>query len=41
MKFIIGVIVGIVIGSVGFTGVARLLDRGVSAVQEQAQDLAK
>jgi hypothetical protein len=41
VKFVIGFVLGIVVGQVGFSGVARIMDRGVSAVQEQAQEVAK
>jgi hypothetical protein len=41
MQFIIGVLVGIVIASVGFSGVANILDRGVEAVKTQTQELNK
>lgn len=41
MKFVIGFVLGIVVGQVGFSGMARVMDRGVSAVQEQAQEVAK
>lgn len=40
-KFIVGVFVGIAISSVGLTGIARLVDRGVqttkTVIQEQAR----
>lgn len=41
MRFILGVIVGIVIASVGFSGVAKILDRGIEAVKNQTQELSK
>lgn len=41
MRFILGVIVGVVIASVGFSGVAKILDRGVEAVKTQTQELSK
>lgn len=34
MRFILGVIVGIVIATIGFSGIARLLDHGVEKVKE-------
>ena len=40
-KFISGFILGIVVCTVGFTGVARMFDNGVSKVQEVAKDAAK
>ena len=39
--FIAGTIFGIVICTVGFTGVARMFDNGVTKVQEVAKDAAK
>ena len=41
MQFIIGVLIGIAIASVGFSGVAKILDRGVDAVKTQTQELSK
>jgi len=41
MKFVVGVIVGIVIATVGFAGVARIMDRGVEVVQDQARNLSR
>ena len=40
-KFIIGVIVGIAISSVGLTGIARLIDRGVDQTKTIIQDNAR
>ena len=40
-NFILGTVFGIVIATVGFSGIARLLDRGVDTVKIQTQDLAK
>jgi hypothetical protein len=39
--FIIGTIFGIVIATVGFTGVARMLDNGVNKVKTESKELAK
>jgi hypothetical protein len=41
MQFIMGVLIGIAIASVGFSGVAKILDRGVEAVKNQTQELSK
>ena len=41
IKFLTGVAVGIVITSVGFAGIARILDRGVQTIQTHSQELAK
>ena len=40
-KFVAGIITGIVICTVGFTGIARMFDNGVAKVQEVAKDAAK
>lgn len=40
-NFVLGTIFGIVVATVGFSGIARLLDRGVDTVKTQTQDLAK
>lgn len=39
--FIIGTIFGIVIATVGFGGVAKLLDNGVNKVKEVSQEQVK
>jgi hypothetical protein len=41
MQFIVGVLIGIAIASVGFSGVAKILDRGIEAVKTQTQELSK
>jgi hypothetical protein len=41
MRFVIGFILGLVVASVGFSGIARMLDRGVQTIQTQSQELAK
>ena len=41
MKFIAGFVVGIVVASVGFTGIARIMDHGVQAIQNQSKELAR
>lgn len=39
--FIGGFIVGLIVATVGFGGIARILDRGVETVKTQSQELAK
>lgn len=39
--FVLGVIVGVVINSVGFTGVARMVDKSVESVRSYSQEAAK
>jgi hypothetical protein len=40
-KFIIGAIFGVMICTVGFSGIARMFDNGVAKVQSVAKDAAK
>lgn len=39
--FIAGTVFGIVICTVGFTGIARMFDNGVAKVQEVSKEAAK
>jgi hypothetical protein len=39
--FIIGTIFGLVLATVGFSGIARMLDHGVEKVKTQSQEMAK
>ena len=41
MQFLIGIVVGIVIATAGFSGEARMLDRGVEAVKTQTEELTR
>ena len=41
VKFFLGVIVGIVISSIGFTGMAKSLDKSVEAIKAQSKELSK
>lgn len=41
IKYIAGVITGIVICTVGFTGIARMFDNGVTKVQSVAKEAAQ
>jgi len=40
-SFILGVVVGIIISTVGVGGIAQILDHGVSKVKTTTQDLTK
>ena len=40
-KIIIGFVLGVVVTSVGFSGIARMLDRGVQSIQTQSKELAQ
>ncbi len=39
--FILGTFFGLVVATVGFGGVARILDKGIETVKTQTEDLAK
>lgn len=39
--FILGTVFGIVICTVGLTGIAKILDTGVSKIQEVSKEAAK
>ena len=41
MNFIIGFIFGIVVVSVGFAGITKILDNGVNTIREVYKDVAK
>lgn len=40
-KLLIGFVLGLVVATVGFSGVARILDRGIDTVKTQSQEMAK
>ena len=40
-QFIIGTVFGLVVATVGFSGVARIFDRGVDTIKTQSKDLAQ
>lgn len=40
-NLVIGFVLGLVVATVGFSGVARLLDKGVETIKTQSQELAK
>jgi|TARA_R110000868_G_scaffold297992_1_gene558222 hypothetical protein len=40
-KLFIGFILGVVVSSVGFSGIARMLDNGVNKVKEVSQEQIK
>lgn len=41
MRFLIGLIIGWLIGIVGFDGAVRIINKGANTVQESAKELAK
>ena len=40
-KFIAVLIFGLILATVGFSGIARMLDKGVDTVKTQSQEMAK
>ena len=40
-RFFVGVIVGIVIATIGVSGMAKVLDKGVETVKEHSREMAK
>ena len=40
-KIAIGFVLGVIVATIGFGGVARLLDRGVETVKTQAQQFSQ
>lgn len=40
-KFLAGMVVGIVVCTVGFSGIARMFDNGVNKVQAVAKEASK
>jgi hypothetical protein len=39
--FILGTVFGLVLATVGFSGIARMLDKGVDTVKEKSVEIAK
>jgi hypothetical protein len=39
--FILGTVFGLVLATVGFGGIANMLDKGIDTVKTQSQELAK
>jgi len=40
-QFVLGTIFGLVLATVGFSGIASMLDKGVETVKTQSQELSK
>jgi hypothetical protein len=38
MRFLLGFLCGVIVATVGFSGVAKLLDNGVNKVKETVQE---
>jgi hypothetical protein len=41
IKFIAGFVAGLIVASVGFAGIARILDNGVETIKHQSKELAQ
>lgn len=39
MQFIIGIVFGIIISTIGFSGVARVLDKSVDTIKQTSQQI--
>ena len=39
--FIAGTVFGLVLATVGFSGIARIMDKGVDTVKSHSQEMAK
>jgi hypothetical protein len=39
--FIVGTVFGLLLATVGFSGIARMLDRGVNTIKSTSQDLSQ
>ena len=40
-NFVLGIIFGLVVATVGFSGIARIFDRGVHQIQQTSKELAQ
>ncbi len=40
-NFVLGAIFGLVIATVGFSGLARMFDKGVQTIQQTSKELAQ
>ena len=40
-NILIGFVLGLVVSAVGFSGVARIFDKGVQTIQTQSKELAQ
>jgi hypothetical protein len=41
MKYIACIVFGMILATVGFSGIAKIFDKGVETVKTQSQELAK
>lgn len=40
-KFIVGFVAGLIVATVGFSGIARILDKGVDTVKEKSVEMSR
>jgi hypothetical protein len=40
-SFILGTVFGLILATVGFSGIARMLDKGINTVKTQSEEMAK
>ena len=40
-NLVIGFVLGLVVSAVGFSGIARMFDKGVQTIQDQSKQLAQ
>lgn len=40
-NILIGFVLGLIVATVGFSGLARIFDKGIDQVKEQSKELAK
>lgn len=40
-NLVIGFVLGLIVATVGFTGVARILDKGVETVKEKSLEMSR
>ena len=40
-KILIGFVLGVVVSTVGFSGITRMADKGVETIKTQTQEIAK
>jgi hypothetical protein len=41
IKFAIGFVLGVAVATVGFSGIAQIMDTGVQTIQKSAEELAR
>ena len=41
MKYVVCIIFGMVLATVGFSGIARIFDRGVDSIKSTSQEMAQ